>query len=248
MGLPGREDIDALISVLNKLSPTRIPTTRELLLKNPDIVAFGAVSAVPIPGVGPVDLSSKFSAANAIPDDVVSGFAPMAGKVGKIAGSAFDAGMQRTPTAGMRFLKELAPTSAQGPFEDHFSTDRGMALDPKNLEGKFKRTDQDRRARYLSLRSTKESREMHNLRTDKEVDSFNESKRTAIIGKAKDALFEGRNNNLFELARDYIKYEGNVDTFESQLETNALNRHLTAHQRQLLTSFENAQRAKRLVR
>lgn len=252
LGLPGREELDGLIHFLNMGSPYRIPTSREIIMRAPDIVSFGAASEI----TG-ADISGKFSAANILPDSPMQGLFPFASTLGNIGGAFINSLMDPSTTNFARLGYQLSPQSIKAVAEDNYFSDSTpgkdkMILNPDTLEGKFRRDKASSVYRYLGLRSESESRQMHDSITLKEQDAFEQHKRQGIISSGRDALFAmpsgaERNAKLQALARKFAEHEGDIDEFISRLEENAQNRKLTLRERELLNSVNNPAKAKRIL-
>ena len=244
LGLPGREDIDSLIKLWNKFGTGYIPTTRELAMEAPDYLTYGGLSAA----TG-MDWSGKFSAANVVPDDLLSAINPVVGTVGDMAGAI--AGLLYNPseTQLARTANTMSPNSMKWATEDYFTTKKGMFLDKDSLEGKVQRDSFDEKTRMLGLRSLKESTDMHKLRTMKEHDAYFEKERGRVLDQAKDALYERKDVSikLPKLAREYVKLEGDIETFNQQLFGNAETQQITQIKRMLMESLGNPQKLKRRV-
>jgi hypothetical protein len=241
LGLPGREDLDSVIKLLNLVSPVRIPTTREWIMRRPDWIAFGGISAV----TG-MDLSGKFSSANVIPDDMLSAASPF---LGTLANSAVDLGrlaLDPSTTNAWRLLYGLTPNSLKGGVEELAFRQGAMMIDPKTLQGKVERNNSDKLARGLALRSTKESRELHKNRTVKEQDTFYEDRRMGLVKSAKDAIWEGNKTKIQKLAQKYAASEGDVGQFIDQVVGSVEARQQTEARRVLESALENPLRARRI--
>lgn len=240
LSILGREDVDVVINMLNKVSGARIPTTRELILRTPNVVAFGPASAL-----SGLDVSSKFSAANVIPDDAITAAFPFAGTLADIGGAA--AGFVKDPsiTSAMRLSQQVSPTSTRWLHEDYFK--RGdITLNPRTMEGQYRRTETDEAARKLALRTIPESREAHASRTNREQDQFYAQKRASVLDKAKDRAFEGKLMEVAELGRKYVQeYEGTPQSFTSEVLSNVKEQHRTQLERMLWQSMGNPQKLKR---
>lgn len=259
MGVLGREDVDGLIRLLNNASPFRIPTTRELILKAPDLVAFGPTSVL-----SGMDMSTKFSAANVIPDDALTAAFPFASTLGKIGGAAFDATMNPGKTSAMKLLHEVSPMSLRKFGSEQYFREGDRQLNPDNLEGTFTRKKReafghdmlapdDWTARGMALRTLPESRAMHDERTRKEGDAFYTRKRTGILNKANRAHFEGKVGPMYQpmwqkLMDQWIDNEGDPQAFTAGLVSKVTERKKDALIRNLeRASRATPQRARRLL-
>jgi hypothetical protein len=241
LSLPFREDIDALIKGLNLGSPYRIPSTKEILLKAPDLLSFGPTSTL-----SGLDVTSKFSAANVIPDDAISAAFPFAGTIADIGSAAYGFAKNPSISTGMNLARNVSPMSSRGLHENYFK--RGdMTLHPETLEGIHKRKPFDEAARYGALRSVEESRAGQQHRTWKEQDKFYEGKRAGVIQDAKYAAFEGNREKVRQLALKYVDYEGKVENFVSQVVDNMEEQHKDQLTRQILSAVKNPRRYNRMM-
>lgn len=244
MGMPGREDIDALIKLANNFTTERLPSTKELLLEYmPDSVSFGPISAL----TG-MDFSSKFSAANVIPDDWLSAFAPFAGTISDVVKEGYEFAKDPNATSGMQLLNKLSPNSMKWMTEDTFFTKHGITQDPQLGGGQIRRDDTDRLSRKLGVRSLDEQRQKQAVRTVKEQDQFNESRRAALLKSANERAYaHGFNREeMREIARKYVEAEGDPRTFVNGLVGKVKDQHLVEIDRMLLEAKNNPRRMKRV--
>ena len=281
LGVYAREDVDALITAVNKtnllnyywpahalkagskklgyeinLIDKRIPTLRELFMRAPDAFAFGALSEFSDlwPGAGSVlpevNLSSKFSAANVLPDNPMGAAFPMGSVYGNVAEAGAKFAANPSLTTGVNAIDSILPKSLKG-VPEWILTKIGQTsktVDPDKLTGKQDRDWKDWTARAAALETTKESRAKHVVRTNKENDEWMEQRRASVLEAAKLARFEGRVKDIPKLAQRYSKFEGDPATFINSIYENLEARQMTELQRQLFGNMDNAARQKRLVR
>lgn len=233
MGLPGREELDTIIKMVNGVSGKYVPTTREMILRAPDLMGFGGISYL----TG-MDFSSKFSAANIIPDSPLAAMFPFAGTIGKVGEAGYEFAKAPSKTAAMRIVGEVLPSSMKGLSEKYFSKD-DMLLDKDNLEGKIKRDGKSWVKRGFGLKAMDESRELHNIQTIKEQEKFQTDQRSTLMKSARDALFEGNMDKVRELAVKYQNQEGDVARFVDELVSTQEAQANPEIQRRLLKALES---------
>lgn len=243
VGMPGREDLDGLIRMWNKFGNVYVPTTREAMLEYlPDSVTFGPLSAL-----SGMDISSKFSAANAIPDDWFSAFMPFAGTVGDVAKEGMEFAMNPNMTSGMQAINKASPNSLKWASEEYFKT-KGVYNDPQTLDGTIKRTPFDQTARIMGLRSLDETRAKQNIRNVKDKDDFYEQRRASLLKNAKEYVYANGydKEKLTRVVRSYVEAEGDANTFLHSLVGSTKAQNIEEINRMLIEAKGNARRAKRV--
>jgi hypothetical protein len=263
LSLPGREDFDGIIKMLNATvgqmagsndytddegnsyssqgRSARIPSTKEILLRNPDLLSFGPTSTL-----SGLDVTSKFSAANVIPDDAVSAAFPFAGTIADIGGAAYDAVKNPGISSAMNLARNVSPMSSRFLHENYFKKG-DMTLNPNTMEGQYRRKPFDEAARMGALRSVEESKAGQQSRTWKEQDMFFADKRSGIIKDAKYAAFEGNYEKLKQLAIKYSNNEGDVENFVSQVVDNIKEQHKDQVLRQIMAATKNPRKFNRMM-
>jgi hypothetical protein len=243
ISMPGREDLDMLIELFNRTGATgntRVPTSREMLLMAPDAVAFGPASSL-----SGVDVSSKFSAANVIPDDLVTAAFPFAGSLVDMGSAAVEVAKDPTSTTAWNRLRhQMLPNSFKWAGEKLFDKN-GITQDPKTLEGKHRRTPFDEAVRKGAVRSMDESKSQHAFRTQKSEDNFYTDRRASILNKAHKRAYEGNLKALEDLARDYLEAEGDEDSFVNAVLDKIENQHRTQAERMIHQAMENPLKLRR---
>ena len=226
LGFYGRDEVDSVIKDLNSFGSWSgmwdgyIPTTKEYLLKNaPDWVSFGGVSKA----TG-LDLSSKFSAADVLPNGISEMVFPFWGEIKNIAESAQDLASRRSGEALKKFIHVNSPTALKFLTEDENA--QGVTIDPKTDEGMYKRDTWDKVARKIGAYSVDESKERMATQELKNQSQWQKNLANHLLQKAKDS--EG--GDLQDAAVRYVKMGGDV---QSLINT------LTAHKRaQVVTAFQ----------
>lgn len=242
MGFYGREEVDAIINLINEVSTKRVPTLTETILKTPDTVAFGGLSAA----TG-LDMSPKFSMSNIFPDNLSKAIFPFGTTSANVA--TLGAGLVNNPTQsqGMRIANELAPGPVKALTEGYFSTPE-RTLNPKTMEGKYDRNTFEKAARFGSVRSIKESRAIQENYQKKNADAFYVTQRQNIAKNAKDLYFEGKMSEpkWKELANNYVKNEGKVEELVNEVVSNLKDQKQSEARRTLMESLGRPTRYKRL--
>ncbi len=242
LSLPFRDDIDALIQGFNKyLNPTdkRLLTSRELMLMAPDNVSFGPLSTL-----SGLDLTSKFSAANVIPDDTLTAAFPFAGTLLNMGGAMANAVKDPSATTGMQLLNQFTPSSAKWAIEKYFNKN-GITQDPNKLEGTYRRNGFDEAARVGAVRSMDESKASHWARSQNMGDEFYSDKRHGLVEQAKRRAFEGNYMALGELARKYGAMEGSPDDFINEIIGSVQKQHMDRVTRMVYEAIPNPQKLQR---
>jgi hypothetical protein len=205
----------------------------------PEAVAFGPASSL-----SGVDISSKFSAANVVPDDLVTAAFPFAGSLWDMGSAAVELAKDPSETSLNKLRHQMLPNSFKWAGEKLFDKN-GITQDPKTLEGKHRRTPFDEAVRKGAVRSMDESKSQHDLRTQKSEDNFYTDRRTSILNKAHKRAFEGNMMALGELARQYAEAEGDVDSFVNAVIDKVENQHRTQAERMINQAMNNPQKLRR---
>jgi hypothetical protein len=235
MGFYLMDEVDALIGLINSVSSKRVPTTRELILKDaPDYLAFGGVSAM----TG-LDFSSKFSAANVVPDSLPGFVSPYFEAAGKMAEGAVSLAKNPTLPQAASMMAQSGPAIGRAAAEQYLTDDKGNVLDTKTMSGaKVRRAEGEQAARWTGLRSTREARELGLDRArDRESQWYNE-KRSGVLNKVNQAIAKDP-SKLPELMRSYVvDYEGEPVQFMLHINKTGMAQQIPASVRRELQSIK----------
>lgn len=247
MGLYARDEIDTIIKKINSsgLFEDYIPTTRETLLRKDwaDLAVFGGVSAV----TG-MDMSSKFSAADVIPNGLTEAFLPFANSWAKMADGLSEMVSRRSDESVRQFAHSVAPTSLKWTLEDPvvFGEKHGSTtIDPQSDKGLAKRTPFDRAARMMGAYSINEARQRFAVMEEKNQTKWQADRSASILQKAKDA--DGA--DISDLARQYEKLGGSTREIQEALQGHKLDQFMSAFEREKgknPTSTKQLLKAKRM--
>lgn len=169
-GFYGEQEIDNLLHAINwatstfNINPLKgfdafkddayIPTIKSKLLeKAPDWVTFGGVSQLTH-----MDMSSRFSASQPLPENYDEFMFPFYKDVGKMTEDLKDLAMQRNATAMIKAVHEFSPNSAKWITEEMDKAPNGMYINPDNDQGAYPREKWDRAARALGGYSMDEAK------------------------------------------------------------------------------------------
>lgn len=249
MGLYARDEIDALIKGLNKtgMFEDYIPTTREYLLRQGwnDGVVFGGVSFI----TG-MDMSSKFSAADVLPNGPVEAFLPFYNDWAKKFDSLVEMASRRSDESVRQAAHAWAPTSMKWTLEDPiaFGEKNGEVMsNPATDVGLAKRGTGDRLARVAGAYSLKEARERFGLMEEKNQSKWQADRSASILRKAKD--LEPDDKGMVELGRQYARLGGDTKEIEQALDAHQKAKFMTAFEQErgnALTTDRQNLKAKRM--
>ncbi len=236
LGFYFRDEIDSVINTINMAQAglgheTRIPTIRETLLTKGekwDWLSFGGVSKLT-----DMDMSSRFSAGNPIPDSIGEGMFSYGSDIGRMATSTVEFAKQPNPSTRFKALHSWAPNALKFPIEKYAQkvmeeqhTVDGVESDfpgynPQTEKGKYRRDKKDEVARYLGGRSLKESRDQAANNEAAKIETFHSNRLANIIKKAE--RDPSARQEMFKL---YMRAGGTresfmraIDEYESNLRT-----------------------------
>jgi len=244
LGFYGRDEVDSVIKTLNDVGSTfglwdkHIPTTKEFLLKeSPDWLSFGGVSKA----TG-LDLSSKFSSADILPNSAAEMFFPFLGETKRMAESFVDLASRRSGESLKKFAHVNAPTSLKFLMENE--NEKGVTIDPQTDTGMYKRDAGDKIARGLGGYSIAESKERMATQELKNQSRWQQNLATHLLQTAKDSDGE----DLKDAAVRYVKMGGDVQTLINTLTAHKRDQVLTAFQREAGTKANTNLQRQRLMR
>jgi hypothetical protein len=269
LGMPGREEMDTLISVARARVPGMgdlvTPTEAWLRLaqkmdesgKYPkeggDILRYGVLS-----GTSGVDISPTFSAGAFLPEPSLRTILPVAEKALNIAGAATDVltgelgrqvgGPGSNSTDRMRLAKEALPATLQGVVEKTFQTPEGIVPNPnREMAGTVRRptdgTSPEWLARHAGARTTKESTELRSAATQRQKDQDIKLRQEALVTKAKKLMVDSK--DWSHLVKDYTDLGGDPTQFIQSVTRAGLDANTTQVERDAI-SATTRQRLERL--
>jgi hypothetical protein len=215
--------------------------------KVPEALSHGMFAALG------VDMSSRFSHAKTIPENPAQFLLPYGSAMWDMGATAVDLAKNPTSeTAQKRAVKAWAPQSAQGLVENKLWTEKqedgsNLYINPRTLEGKTTRTDEEMKWRNWGIRGMRESREIAGNYSDHLIKTHNKELADKVIDRAERLYAEGKMTpeKAQELAKEYVQYEGSGDGFGNRMSQFQINRRTTELKRQFLYgNVQDKQRAK----
>ena len=235
LGFYGMDEVKRLWTVFqgiyDNVTDKRMPSIEEFILSSgiTDYVTFGVPSAA----TG-LDLSSKFSAANLMPDNAGE-MAPYFGAFSTAAPAIWDL-IKHPNKANLALALRAIPNAQTMAIGENMMTKDGMLLKKDLSGGDVRRTTEDQIIRHLGTRTIAESKEQRFNRFEKEnVKWGNEGKKTARSNDRKNRM-DSPNVDIREVQR-YLNHGGTVEGYMQQLLKNEQDKYLTEEQRGVMQQF-----------
>lgn len=240
MGFFAFQEADAMYQLMSEHLFKKPDSLTNQALKAPEVLAFG------VPSVLGVDMTSRFSNANAIPNSIPEALMPYgSGVLDTIASTgrwALD------PTNSFKFkqaLKGMAPQASQGIMENKLFTEKqkdGSNLyinstpGPNQGKGRVARSDSEMDLRTVGFRSVRESAELAKNYSDSQIAKQHSNIADGLVSKAKDAILGDTATAAMmrELSTKAAAHGMSPDKFTSELVNWSQDRHLTQKQQILL--------------
>jgi hypothetical protein len=241
MGFFGFQEADALYQLVSeKLGKPDTLTSVVLESGMPEIISHGVFSTLGL------DMTTRFSNANLIPDSVPKALMPFGSAVLDMAEATGRFAMNPTSTTRQKQLvKAFAPQSAQGIIENQLFTEKqadGSNLYQNSTEGpnmgrgRVFRSEGDMALRNFGFRNIRESKELAKNYSNGQIEKANENIVKSIQSKAQLAAMDGTltENQLKTLINRAAKYGQSPDAFVSEFTTWSRDRHLSQAKQQRL--------------
>jgi hypothetical protein len=248
-GMFAYNEADVLFQLFSEKVLKKPNNLTNVILKSdmPEVLSHGVGAALGL------DMSSRFSHAKTIPENPAQFLMPYGSALWDMGVTALDLAKNRDEVGFNRAVKAWMPSSVQGHVENELFTQKqpdgsNMYINPRTLEGRVKRTDEQMSTRAWGFRTMSESKETAGNYSDFQIKQGYTNLREKVLEKAKRLYTTGDLTpaKARELAQEYMKYEGmNLGGALSQF---AINQRTTEIQRQLLNgSIFDKQRAQARV-
>lgn len=232
-----REEIDSLIKSWNSLVSAhgwdfpKIDTVQEHLIKNvqknPNQTSNKVVSLGMVSTMTGMDLSTKFSAADVVPNSPIDFFMPYYKDLAKMVTTGTEALMEPNKKNALAFANAASPSALKVLPELANTNKEGYT----QLFGKdgadVKRDSFDWTARALATRSIKESMEQQGTYAGKSAQAFENDKRKNILDRYKQASGQ----DAAKLAKQYVESGGNMQTLVKSTNRFKMNQVITEMER-----------------
>lgn len=211
---------DSLTNVVFKFSESMAGST-----KSPYALSHGVFSYLGL------DLSKRLGVSDVVPNSVGEALFPGGSKLVDVAGAGLSAMGDPSELNMKRLAREVAPGAITGPMDrEWFSkeTPQGeLALNRRTLEGQVIRTEADKMAKNFGFMGVNESVQKQKLWDLKQQGIGYSELRSAVVKKMAEQMFT---KGKFEpaLIDNYIKYEGDLKTLETELENKVKKQEMSA--------------------
>jgi hypothetical protein len=197
MGFYGFQEADAAYELLSQHVFKKPDNLTNVVLKSnmPSVISHGVFSTMG------VDMTSRFSNANIIPDSIPKALMPHGSAVWDMAESTgrlvFD---PMSTTKQKQFVKSMAPMSVQGVIENELFTEKsasGKSLyvnpadGPSFLEGRVERSEDDMAKRAFGFRNIGESKELAQNYANSQIEKGRKELADKLVKKAKYEVADG---------------------------------------------------------
>lgn len=243
MGFVGFQEADNLYQLFTEKVLKKPDSLVNQVLKSdmPEVMSHGLFSLLGI------DMSSRFSNANLIPDNMVDAMMPYGSAIWDMIASTGRLVMDPTSeTKQKQALKSIAPQSTQGLLENAlFTDDNGLYVSstdgPNFGKGRVRRTEEEQTKRGFGFRSIRESKELANNYANSQIEKANSNVVDRLLTKAKYAAMDDTLDagTLQDLVSQAASLGEDPSTFVGKFITWGVDRQLSQKQQQLL---RNAQR------
>lgn len=250
MGFVGYQEADALYQLLSSKVLKKPDSLTNQVLKSdmPEVMSHGIFSLLG------VDMASRFSNANIIPDNIADAMMPYGSAVWNMIDSTGRYLMDPTsPTKAKQAVKAVAPQSMQGVLENTmFTEEKGPNQNlyvsstegPNFGKGRVMRTDEEVGKRWLGFRSVRESKELAQNYANTQIEKGNKEIVDRLLNKAKYAAMDDNltPERIQDLAQQAADHGEDPAAFIGKIVTWSMDRELTQKQQMML---RNAQRGYR---
>lgn len=210
----------------------------------PDVLTHGLFSTLGL------DMTTRFSSANVIPDSIPQALLPYGSAVWDMAENTGRFVLDPTSeTKAKQAFKSLAPQSVQGLLENKLFTEK--KADGKNLyvnatagpnmgRGRVERSDSDMALRAFGFRNIGESKELAQNYANSQIEKGHSNIVDSLLTKAKYAAMDDSLNGmkLQKYIRDAAEHGESPDAFIGKLTQWSMDRQLTQKQQQLLRNAQ----------
>lgn len=199
--------VEGLTGLLENYGVGKKTSLKREMIANPDVHDFFKYGL--ISWATQMDFSSKFSAANVLPDSPAGAITPFGTDIYNKMTAVAEMFKKRDEGSAKAAAYQLAPTIARGPMETAMKQG-DMAMDPRDPnKGLVRRDHFDDLARFLGVRSLKESKELAiagGIKAEKKDMTDMRLVLASRIVKEKDV------EKKRELIKEYAKYGGSVNS------------------------------------
>lgn len=242
MGMFAFNEADTVYQLFREYIMKSPDTLYNQLFKHnvPEFLTHGVFSSIGL------DMTSRFSNANLIPDSLGKAIIPYGSAVLDMTDST--GRFLLDPTNGFKakqFVKSVAPQSAQGLLENHFFTDK--KADGKNLyinstdgpnlgKGRVERTEGDMNLRAWGFRDIRESKELAKNYSDSQIQKAHSNIADNMVEKAKYSILGNNmtNERMQGLIKQAADHGMSPDSFVGKLTQWSVDHQLTQSQQQML--------------
>lgn len=246
MGAVGFQEADNLYQLFTQHVLKKPDSLTNQVLKSnmPEVMSHGLFSMLG------VDMSSRFSNANLIPDTMVDAMMPYASAIWDPLASTGRVLMDPlSPTKWKQEIKSVAPQSVQGALENTMFTEKKgpnqnlyvTGTDGPNLgKGRVMRSDTEVGQRWLGFRSVRESKELAQNYSNSQIDKAQKEVVDSLLTKAKYAAMDDNLDatRLGQLAKQAADLGEDPNAFVSKIVSWSQDRQLTQRQQQILRNAQ----------
>lgn len=242
MGFFGYQEADAAYQAFMEHVMKKPDSLINQMFKHnvPEVITHGLFSTLGM------DMTSRFSNANILPDSVGQAMMPYGSAVLDMTQSTGRFVLDPTNEFKQKqLIKSWAPQSAQGLLENHFFTNK--TADGKNLyinstdgpnlgKGRVERTEGDMNLRAWGFRDIRESKELAKNYSDSQIQKAHSNIADNMVEKAKYSILGNNmtNERMQGLIKQAADHGMSPDSFVGKLTQWSVDHQLTQSQQQML--------------
>lgn len=231
-GVPAYQEMDELVQMITNKFFDKPQSIADLTMKNlPEWLKTGALSHAL-----DLNMQSRLSAADALPDSPIEAISPYASKVGQMAGAGYDVAKHNDPLAWKNAAVAFSPTSLKGILENYLQTDEeGYKLNARG-ERDFYRPPEAQKARAFATTTMTEAQAREGLWKDRKKSLSDMDKRKEIAESIRRGFVQGgpaylQSDEHRRNVADYLMRKGTLEQLTQLIVKAKLDAQMTGKQR-----------------
>lgn len=231
-GVPAYQEMDELVQMITNKFFDKPQSIADLTMKNlPEWLKTGVLSHAL-----DLNMQSRLSAADALPDSPIEAISPYASKVGQMAGAGYDVAKHNDPLAWKNAAVAFSPTSLKGILENYLQTDEeGYKLNARG-ERDFYRPPEAQKARAFATTTMTEAQAREGLWKDRKKSLSDMDKRKEIAESIRRGFVQGgpaylQSDEHRRNVADYLMRKGTPEQLTQLIVKAKLDAQMTGKQR-----------------
>lgn len=231
-GVPAYQEMDELVQMITNKFFDKPQSIADLTMKNlPEWLKTGALSHAL-----DLNMQSRLSAADALPDSPIEAISPYASKVGQMGTAIGDVAKHNDPLAWKNAAVAFSPTSLKGILENYLQTDEeGYKLNARG-ERDFYRPPEAQKARAFATTTMTEAQAREGLWKDRKKSLSDMDKRKEIAESIRRGFVQGgpaylQSDEHRRNVADYLMRKGTPEQLTQLIVKAKLDAQMTGKQR-----------------